>query len=149
MLEKALVREIREKHYYNPTLDLVVEEDGTIIGHCILSKLPISKTHENQILMLSPVSVAISKQKQGVGTFVIQEWIKLASNMGYKGIVVEGDYHYYPRFRFKTSTEFSIYASKKNLPLSKENLMTLELYENALVNISGEVDYFIYKSLTH
>ncbi|WP_338786112.1 N-acetyltransferase [Metabacillus sp. FJAT-53654] len=147
--EKALVREIREKHYYIPQLDLVVEEEGAIIGHFILSKLPISNKYENEILMLSPVSVAINHQRQGVGKYMLQEGIKLAAKMGYKGIIVEGDYRYYQRFGFRTSTEFGIYASKKNLPPSEENLMAIELCENGMANISGEVDYSIYDTLRH
>ncbi|WP_257129823.1 hypothetical protein [Bacillus cereus] len=73
-----MVREIREKQFYTPELDLVVEEEGII-----------------------------------------------------------------------TSTELGIYASKKNLPPSVENLMAMELYENGLKNISGEVDYSINNSLQH
>lgn len=149
LAEKALVKEIREKQYYIPELDLVVEEEGMIIGHFILSKLPISNQHENEILMLSPVSVAMNKQRQGVGKFMLQEGIKLAAEMGYKGIIVEGDYRYYHRFGFRTSTDFGIYASKKNLPPSEEYLMALELSENAMKNISGEVDYSIYNALAH
>ncbi|MCR8848447.1 N-acetyltransferase [Rossellomorea sp. SC111] len=149
VLEKALVREIREKHYYIPQLDLVVEEEGRIIGHCILSKLPISHKHEHEILMLSPVSVAMNKQRQGVGMFMLQEGIKLAAEMGFKGIIVEGDPRYYQRFGFRTSTVFGIYASEKNLPPSVENLMAMELCQNGLGNISGEVDYSIYHSLRH
>lgn len=149
LAEKALVREIREKHYYIPQLDLVVEEEGVIIGHFILSKLPISNRYENEILMLSPVSVAINKQRQGVGKYMLQEGIKLAAKMGFKGIIVEGDDRYYQRFGFRTSTELGIYASKKNLPPSVKNLMAMELCENGMENISGEVDYSIYNALTH
>ena len=146
--EKALVREIREKRYYIPQLDLVVEEDDVILGHFILSEFPISNKHENEVLMLSPVSVAISHQRQGVGKFMLQEGMKLAANIGYKAIIVEGDYRYYQRFGFRTSTEFGIFASKKNLPPSEENLMAMELCENGLKNISGEVDYSMYGALS-
>lgn len=147
-IEKALVREIREKSDYIPELDIVAEENGVIIGHCILSKLPINGTLENDVLLLSPVSVADERQKQGVGTAMLQRGIKLAAKMGFKGIVVEGDYKYYRRFGFKTSTEFGIRASKNNLPPSEEYLMALELKENGLADIAGEVDYSIYDSLT-
>jgi predicted N-acetyltransferase YhbS len=149
LAEKALVREIREKPYYIPEFDVVVEEEGVIIGHFILSKLPISDRYENEILMLSPVSVAINKQGQGVGTYMLEEGIKLAAKMGFKGIIVEGDDRYYQRFGFRTSTELGIYASKKNPPPSVENLMAIELCENGMKNISGEVDYSIYNALTH
>lgn len=149
VVEKALVKEIREKHYYIPELDLVCEEEGEIIGHIMLSKFPISKKHENEILLLSPVSVAMNKQRQGVGTFMLEKGIELAAKMDYKGIVVEGDYRYYRRFGFRTSTEFGIYASPKNLPPAEENLMMLELYEKAIEKIKGEVDYSYYQSLSH
>jgi predicted N-acetyltransferase YhbS len=149
VIEKALVREIREKPYYIPQLDLVVEEEERIIGHSILSKFPISHRHEHEILLLSPVSVAINKQRHGVGTFMLEEGIALAEEMGFKGIIVEGDPRYYHRFGFRTSTEFEIYASEKNLPPSDENVMVLELCEDGLRNISGEVDYSIYRALRH
>ena len=42
VLEKALVREIREGKYYIPEFDLVAEEDGKIVGHYMMSKFPIS-----------------------------------------------------------------------------------------------------------
>ncbi|TDL64005.1 N-acetyltransferase [Rhodococcus qingshengii] len=145
--EKAWLRKIRENQYYIAELDIVVEEEGKIIGHFVLSKFPISKKYENEVLMLSPVSVAINKQRQGVGNYMIREGIKLAANFGFKGIVVEGDFHYYRRFGFRTSTEFSINASKKNLPPSEEYLMVMELCENGLKNISGEVDYSMYIEL--
>jgi predicted N-acetyltransferase YhbS len=149
LVEKALVKEIREKKYYIPELDLVVEDEGSIIGHFILSKFPISKKHEHELLMLSPVSVAMNKQRQGVGKYMLQEGIKLSAKMGYKGIIVEGDYRYYRRFGFRTSTDFGIYAANKNLPPSVDNLMALELSEDSLKNITGEVDYSMYTSLTH
>ncbi len=97
--------------------------------------------------MLSPVTVAMNKQRQGVGTFMLQKGITLAAEMGFKGIIVEGDPRYYQRFGFRTSTEFGIYASEKNLPPSVENLMAMELCENGLENITGEVDYSVYDAL--
>lgn len=148
-IERALVREIREKQYYVPGLDMVAEENGEIVGHFILSKFPISGKFENEVLLLSPVSVAIEKQGQGVGTFMLQRGIQFAADLGFKGIIVEGDYKYYQRFGFKTSTEYGIYASDKNPPPSEEYLMALELKEKGLADISGEVDYSIYESLTH
>ncbi|WP_286197857.1 hypothetical protein [Bacillus sp. ISL-34] len=38
-------------------------------------------------------------------------------------IIIEGDYRYYHRFGFRTSTEFCIHASRGNLPPSVESLM--------------------------
>lgn len=148
ILERELVREIRESQYYIPELDLVAEEDRKIIGHFIMSKFPISKQYQNRILILAPVSVAIEKQRHGIGKQMLIEGIKQAKEMGYKGIIVEGNPKFYMQLGFVTSTKFGIYASEKNLPPSEECLMAMELCENGLKNISGEVDYSIYNSLT-
>lgn len=142
--EKSWLKKIRNNHYYIPELDLVVEEEGHIIAHSVLSKFPISHKHENEVLMLSPVSVAIHKQRQGIGSYMLREGFKLGVNLGFKGVIVEGDYHYYRKFGFRTSTVFGIHASKNNLPPSVEYLMAMELCENGLNNISGEVDYSMY-----
>jgi hypothetical protein len=43
----------------------------------------------------------------------------------------------------------SVYMHPRKIPPSKENLMAMELCKDGLKNISGEVDYTIYHSLTH
>lgn len=43
------------------------------------------------MLMFSPVSVAIHKQRKGAGIDSLQEWIRLAAKIPYRGIIVEGD----------------------------------------------------------
>ena len=80
---------------------------------------------------------------------MITKAIGIATVMGFKGIIVEGDPNYYHRFGFKISTEFGIYPSSKNLPPSPENLMALELSKGSLKDISGEVNYSIYKALSN
>ena len=148
ILERELGRDIRKSQYYIPELDLLAEKDGEIAGHFIMSKFPISNQHQNEILVLAPVCVAIERQRQGIGLQMLHEGIKLARKIGYKGIIVEGNPEFYNKLGFVTSTEFGIYASEKNLPASEEYLMAMELCKDGLKNISGKVDYSIYNSLT-
>lgn len=147
-LERRLVEEIRQEAYYIPELDMVAEEDGHMIGHFILSKFPINGQHVNEMLLLSPVSVAIDKQRQGIGLEMLKQGLERAKAMGYKGVIVEGNPKFYGHLGFRTSTEFGIYASEKNLPPKEEYLMAMPLCENGLEQIKGEVDYSIYKTLT-
>lgn len=74
-VEKDLVREIRNSEYYVPQLDFVVEENQRLIAHCILSRFPLNKKHQDDLLMLSPVSVLPDKQKQGVGKMMLEKAI--------------------------------------------------------------------------
>lgn len=148
-VEKDLVREIRNSEYYVPQLDFVVEENQRLIAHCILSRFPLNKKHQDDLLMLSPVSVLPDKQKQGVGKMMLEKAIGIVTVMGFKGIIVEGDPNYYHQFGFKASTDFGIYASSKNVPPSHENVMALELSNDSLKEMTGEVDYSIYDALSH
>jgi predicted N-acetyltransferase YhbS len=66
ILERELVREIRESKYYIPKLDLVAEEDGKIVGHFIISRFPVSSQYQNEMLISAPVFVEIGKQRHGV-----------------------------------------------------------------------------------
>ena len=52
VLEKALVKEIRENKYYIPEFDLVAEEDGKIVGHYMMSKFPISGKYKEEMLIM-------------------------------------------------------------------------------------------------
>ncbi|WP_409290574.1 GNAT family N-acetyltransferase [Peribacillus sp. SCS-37] len=148
-LEKALVREIREKPYYLPQFDLMIEADGSLAGHVMLSRFPIGGGQGGEVLMLSPVSVAASRQRQGIGRHMVGTALEITARRGYKAVIVEGDYRYYRQFGFRTSTEFGLHASKKNLPPAPEYLMAMELCPGGLASISGEVDYSIYQALTH
>ncbi|GAA0362695.1 hypothetical protein GCM10008932_14020 [Alkalibacterium iburiense] len=117
-IEKKLVKEIRSSEYYIPKLDFVVEKKNTLIAHCMLSRFPLNQKHTNELLLLAPVCVSPDYQQQGVGKMMVTKAIGIATVMGFKGVIVEGDPNYYHRFGFKTSTEFGIYASSKILPPS-------------------------------
>jgi putative acetyltransferase len=75
---------------------LVAEEDGHIVGHVLLSRMSASF----RALALGPVSVAVEKQRKGIGSALIWTAIKRARNEGWIGIFVLGDPKYYGRFGF-------------------------------------------------
>jgi predicted N-acetyltransferase YhbS len=146
VLERAVVAEIREGKYYVPKLSLVVEDNnGEIIGHFMLSRFPIGGRFEDKLLLLAPVSVAIEYQRQGIGTAMLEHGIVLAKEMGYGGIIVEGNPKFYNRFGFRRSDTFNILAPEGTSP---EYLMAMELYEGGLIDVEGQVSYSMYKSLT-
>lgn len=63
--------------------------------------------------------------------------IEKVKEMGFKGITVEGDYHFYNQVGFKTSSEFGIYPTS-GIPLTEPRcMMCQELYEGALNDIHG------------
>lgn len=148
----ALIEEIRDSEYYIPELSFVAELDGKIVGHFLFSRFPLSSTRngnyideeEKNIVMLAPVSVHADYFHQGIGSTMIMKGIEKVKEMGFKGITVEGNYRFYNRVGFKTSSEFGIYPTS-GIPLTEPRcMMCQELYKGALENIHGYIVYDMY-----
>ena len=143
-----LVNEIRSKKYYEPELDLImVNEYDEIIGHVLFSRFHIEGKYENELLLLSPVSVKTELQRQHISKDLIEFGLNKAKQLGYKFCLVEGDPKNYNPRGFVTSANYGIYADESvGLPAA-ECLMILELVPNSLNGVSGYINYKFYESL--
>ena len=137
----ALIEEIRDSEYFIPDLSFVAELDGVVVGHFLFSKFPISKTDqgghgtacETDIVMLAPVSVHADYFKQGIGTAMLTLGLQKVREKGiYKGVTVEGDYHFYNRLGFRTSSEYGIYPTSGYPMTEPRCMMCQETYEGSL-----------------
>lgn len=148
----ALIEEIRDSEYYIPELSFVAELDGRIVGHFLFSRFPLSslkdgkyvKQETGDLVMLAPVSVHADYFRQGIGSSMLRLGIEKVKEKGFKGITVEGDYHFYNRVGFKTSSEFHIYPTS-GIPLTEPRcMMCQELYDGALNGLQGYIVYDMY-----
>lgn len=146
----ALIEEIRVSKYYIPELSFVAELDGKIVGHFLFSHFPLSKTpkgeymNSNDIVMLAPVSVHADYFHKHVGVTMLTLGIQKVREYGYKGITVEGDFHFYNQVGFKTSSEYHIYPTS-GYPMEEPRcMMCQETYEGSLDGIQGYVVYDMY-----
>jgi len=136
-LENALVDCIRKSPAYIPELAMVATVDGEICGYILLSRIWIvSGEEKDELLSLAPVAVAPSRQHSGIGSRLIIHAHEKARAMGYRGVVLVGHESYYPRFGYKPAASFGI-----TFPFEApdQNCMAVELYEDALKDISGVV----------
>ena len=146
----ALIEEIRVSPYYIPELSFVAELDGKIVGHFLFSHFPLSKTvngghfDSQDIVMLAPVSVHADYFHQHVGVTMLTLGIQKVREAGFKGITVEGDFHFYQRVGFQTSSEYHIYPTS-GFPMQEPRcMMCQETYEGSLKGIEGYVVYDMY-----
>ena len=148
----ALVEEIRDSEYYIPQLSFVAELNGKIVGHFLFSSFPLSSGKEGvymdkgekNLVMLAPVAVHADYFHQGIGSTMILKGIEKVKELGFKGITVEGDYHFYNRMGFRTSSEFDIYPTS-GIPLNEPRcMMCQETYPGALKGIHGYIVYNMY-----
>ena len=148
----ALVEEIRDSKYYIPELSFVAELSDIIVGHFLFSKFPLSPTKEggyvneesSEIVMLAPVSVHADYFRQGIGTAMLNLGIEKVKELGYKGITVEGNYNFYNRVGFRTSSEYNIFPTSGYPMKEPRCMMCQETYEGSLAGIHGYIVYDMY-----
>ena len=148
----ALVEEIRDSKYYIPELSFVAELDNEVVGHFLFSHFPLSPTREgghdnnqtSEIVMLAPVSVHADYFHQGIGSTMLKMGIEKVKEMGYKGITVEGNFNFYNKVGFKTSSEYNIFPTS-GWPMEEPRcMMCQETYEGSLTGIQGYIVYDMY-----
>ncbi len=148
----ALVEEIRDSKYYIPELSFVAEFNNQIVGHFLFSHFPLSKTPEGghggtndtEIVMLAPVSVHADYFRRGIGSTMIKMGIQKVKELGYKGIIVEGNYRFYNTVGFRTSSEYDIYPVS-GYPMTEPRCqMCMELFDGSLKDKGGYVVYDMY-----
>ena len=148
----ALVEEIRDSKYYIPELSFVAELDGKVVGHFLFSRFPLSPTREgghddeteSGIVMLAPVSVHADYFRQGIGTAMLLQGMEKVRELGYRGITVEGNYRFYNRLGFRTSSEYHIYPTSGYPMQEPRCMMCQETYEGALDGVHGYIVYDMY-----
>jgi putative acetyltransferase len=119
-------------------ISLVADDDG-IVGHVQLSKAWIdARTRLVDALMLTPLSVAPKRQRQGVGTWLLEAALRTADEMGVAAVFLEGDWHYYGRRGFVSGSSLELLRPSLRIPEPAFQVATLSRYESSM---TGHVIY--------
>ena len=104
--------------------------------------------YEEKLLLLSPVAVKTSLQRQHISKELLEYGFEKARALGYKAVLVEGGPHNYTARGFEPSYRHDIVAGPNiHLP-HPDCLMVKELVPGALAHLHGQVDYSFYNTLT-
>lgn len=102
--EQDFVLELRRRDTYRPELELVAEENGWIIGHILLSDLPIPGAPEGlRGIMVAPLCVRLENRNRGLGGQLLQEGGRRAAELGYNALFLVGDPDYYGWYGFQNA----------------------------------------------
>ena len=72
--EQDFVLELRRRDTYRPELELVAEENGQLIGHILLTILPVQGAPQGlRGLMVAPLCVRLEDRSRGLGGQLLQE----------------------------------------------------------------------------
>ena len=116
-------------------LSLVALDDGLIVGHVVFSPVSVSNHVELSGFILAPLAVAPSRQKQGVGSKLIDSGLDTLATRDVDVAFVLGDPNYYGRSGFHTEHDVN---PPYQLPYP-EAWQARELRTGALEGISGTV----------
>jgi putative acetyltransferase len=97
-IEAAIADDLRRAQDHVPELCLVATQNGTLLGHVMLSHAHVG---EEAALALGPIGVDPAQQQQGIGSALMHEAIERASRTEYPLIALLGHPAYYPRFGFR------------------------------------------------
>ena len=133
--EAKLVEELRDGNHAR--LSLVAVAGGQVIAHVMFSAVQVmTDAGPMQALALAPVSVQPEHQKQGLGSALVQDGLRLAAQRHHRVVLVVGDAAFYARFGFSQEL-----AKPLKCRFSGENFLALELVPGALRGVEGMVMY--------
>jgi putative acetyltransferase len=135
-LEEAnLVDQLRGSEH--SLISLVAEVDGSLAGHILFSRMWIDTSAGLvSAVALAPVAVRPDRQREGVGSRLIQHGLELLRDRGERIVIVVGHPGYYPRFGFSTEKAKFLHG-----PFPSEAFMAMELSSGSLDGIGGSVVY--------
>ncbi len=116
---------------------VVAVEDGQVVGHILFCGL-IIETSAGQIAAaaLAPMAVRPERQRQGIGSKLVEHGLALCRKRGLPAVVVVGHPEYYPRFGFSASL-----AKNLKSPYSGPACMAMELAPGSIADVQGSLRY--------
>lgn len=86
-----------------PTIALVAETGGDVVGHVAFSPVTTDAADGHGIYVLAPLAVRPEHQGRGVGSLLVEDGKRRLSKMGVDLLLVYGDPEYYGRYGFSVA----------------------------------------------
>ncbi len=136
--EGRIVDALRES--CDEIVSLVAVSNNRIIGHIFFSPATIEgPTGPVTGMGLAPMAVLPEFQKQGVGTMLVHEGLRILKERAYPFVIVLGHATYYPRFGFERASKYGLQCQWEGVP--DEAFMALILDEQAMNGVTGIARY--------
>jgi putative acetyltransferase len=103
--EARLVTALRPTHAWLPEFSVIAEENGQVTAFALLSRIMVGGEAG---LALGPVAVLPTRQRHGLGTAVVRDVLRRATEARERLVLVLGDPAYYRRFGFVAAAPYGI-----------------------------------------
>ena len=101
-LEHYVVHVLRNDPAFVPQLDLVMEQEGELIGHVMYMHAAITAddSREIPIMTFGPISIRPDLQRQGLGKYLLDYSMEKAKELGAGVLCIEGNLDFYGQSGF-------------------------------------------------
>ena len=106
--EAGLVDALRADGAHVPELCLVAVDGEEVVGHIFFSRARLASGHE--VLALAPMAVLPERQRDGIGSRLVESALGRAQATGFPLVVVLGHPGFYPRFGFEPAARHGVEA---------------------------------------
>ena len=108
---------------------LVAVDRGRVVGHVGLSHAWLdARRHLVDVLVLSPLSVCVDRQDEGIGTALIAAAIHTAESLGAPALFLEGSPRYYGKRGFERASRNGFVAPSRRIPEPAFQVALLSAY---------------------
>ena len=133
--EGVLIARLRDESL--ALVERVALDADELVGHILFSRLEVEiEGRAVRSAALAPMAVRLNRQRQGIGSRLVQDGLAELRRIGCEAVIVLGHPGYYPRFGFSAAL-----AEKLDAPFRGEAFMVLELTPGALRGYAGSVTY--------
>lgn len=101
-MEHYVLHVLRDDPAFVPELDLVMEQDGQIIGHVMYMRAAIitNDGREIPIMTFGPISIRPDLQRRGLGKHLLETSMEKAMALGAGALCIEGNLDFYGKSGF-------------------------------------------------
>lgn len=138
--EVRLVDRLRGAADFDPALSRIAEIDGRIVGHILFTQCVIDGDdgRSTPVVCLAPMAVLPKCQRQGVGSALVRDGLRVCTECGHHIITVLGHPAYYPRFGFLPASRFGI---RSPFPAPDDVFMVRATSPDDLIGVAGILRY--------
>ena len=108
--EHYVLHVLRDDPAFVPELDLVMEQDGKLIGQNMFMKTIIEADdgREIDVLTMGPIGIVPEQKRKGYGKALLDYCLEKAAQMGFGAVLFEGNIDFYKNCGFTFAREFGI-----------------------------------------
>ena len=100
--EHFVLHSFRTRRDFVPELDIIMEENGVLIGHVMFARAEIKLNNGKTlpIMTFGPISIAPDFKRKGYGTALLRHAMEKAKNMGSGALAITGNIDFYGKSGF-------------------------------------------------